>query len=187
MVTHSASRTLSSRSRSASRPTRAATRISSSVKPFKPLSKAEYENSKAWGMAIAIDIHGCDPATIRDAEAIKNFVKELCVKIDMKRFGETLVVNFGEDERVAGFSMTQLIETSLISAHFANQTGSVYLDVFSCKFYEAQTVIDYALEFFKGTSYNAHCLLRGCAEFPKAYQKEFSGRNIVLNSSLVAA
>ncbi len=176
MVTTSASRTITARPRTASR-------SSTSTRPFQPLTKAEYERSKAWGMAIAIDIHGCNPALVRDADAIKVFVKELCVKIDMKRFGETVVVNFGEDERVAGFSMTQLIETSLISAHFANQTNSVYLDVFSCKFYEAQTVIDYALSFFRGTSYNAHCLLRGCAEFPKAYQREFSGRNIVLNTA----
>jgi len=154
---------------------------------FTPLTSQEYTDSRAWGMATAVDIHDCDPSTIRDAEGIKLFTKILCEKIGMKRFGETTVVNFGEDEKVAGFSMTQLIETSLISAHFANQTNSVYLDVFSCKFYEAQLVIDYALEFFKGKTYNAHCLLRGCAEFPKEYQKGFSGRNIVLNSTVEKA
>ena len=135
-------------------------------------------------MATAVDVHDCDPSLIRDAAAIKLFTKVLAEKIAMKRFGDTTVVNFGEDEKVAGFSMTQLIETSLISAHFANQTNSVYLDVFSCKFYEAQTVIDYALSFFRGKTYNAHCLLRGCAQFPKEYQKSFSGRNIVLNLSV---
>ena len=66
----------------------------------------------------------------------------------MKRFGETTVVNFGEDEKVAGFSMTQLIETSLISAHFANQPNTTYLDVFSCKYYDSQTVADFAQDFF---------------------------------------
>jgi S-adenosylmethionine/arginine decarboxylase-like enzyme len=132
-------------------------------------------------MATALDLHGCFPEKIRDAKAIEAFTHELCERIGMKRFGPTTVVNFGEAEAVAGFSMTQLIETSLISAHFANQTNSVYLDVFSCKFYDAQAMIDYALEFFGGKTYNAHCVLRGCAKFPKAYQEEFSGRNIVLN------
>jgi S-adenosylmethionine/arginine decarboxylase-like enzyme len=157
----------------------------SSAKKFTPLTEAEYKKSKAWGMATSVDIHDCNPALVRDAEAIKAFTAELCRRIDMKRFGETVVVNFGEAEEVAGFSMTQLIETSLISAHFANQTNSVYLDVFSCKFYDAQKMIDYALSFFKGTSFNAHCVLRGCEEFPKGYQKEFSNRNIVLNSAPV--
>jgi S-adenosylmethionine/arginine decarboxylase-like enzyme len=68
----------------------------------------------------------------------------------MRRFGETLVVHFGEEERVAGYSMVQLIETSLISAHFANLTNTVYLDVFSCKPYDPDVVADFAKQFFGG-------------------------------------
>src|SRR3990167_5056353 len=68
----------------------------------------EYKDSGAWGLLTSIDLHGCDPALIRDAGAIKRFVEELCVRIDMKRFGPCQVVNFGEDEKVAGFSMVQL-------------------------------------------------------------------------------
>ena len=101
-----------------------------------------------WGLATSFDLYECDPATIRDANKIRQFVVELCDLIEMKRFGETQVVHFGEDARVAGFSMVQLIETSLISAHFANLTNAVYLDVFSCKLYDPQKVEDFAMEFF---------------------------------------
>jgi len=104
-----------------------------------------------WGIASSFDIYNCNPDTIRDAEKIKQFVVELCDLIEMRRFGETVVVNFGEDERVAGYSMTQLIETSLISAHFANLTNTVYLDVFSCKPYDPAIVEDFALKFFGGS------------------------------------
>ena len=62
-----------------------------------------------WGIASAIDIYDCDPEKIRCAETIRRFVVELCDLIEMKRFGETQVVHFGEDERVAGYSMVQLI------------------------------------------------------------------------------
>jgi len=106
---------------------------------------------QVWGIATAIDIYECDPATIRDAEAIQRFVVELCDLIEMKRYGETLVVHFGEDEKVAGYSMVQLIETSLISAHFANLTNTVYLDVFSCKPYDPEIVADFAGRFFGGS------------------------------------
>jgi S-adenosylmethionine/arginine decarboxylase-like enzyme len=68
----------------------------------------------------------------------------------MKRFQNTLVVHFGEDERVAGYSMVQLIETSLISAHFANQTNTTYLDVFSCKPYDPDRVAQFSVNFFGG-------------------------------------
>ena len=104
----------------------------------------------AWGIASSIDIYECNPETIRDADAIRRFVVELCDLIEMKRFGETQVVHFGEDEKVAGYSMVQLIETSLISAHFANLTNAVYLDVFSCKPYLPEMVQDFAEKFFEG-------------------------------------
>jgi len=109
------------------------------------------EKESVWGIASSFDIYNCNPETIRDAEKIRQFVIELCDLIEMKRFGETLIVNFGEDERVAGYSMTQLIETSLISAHFANLTNTTYLDVFSCKPYDPAVVEDFAQKFFGGT------------------------------------
>lgn len=120
--------------------------------------KAKKES--VWGIASSFDIYNCNPDTIRDAEAIKTFVKELCDLIEMKRFGETVVVHFGEDEKVAGFSMTQLIETSLISAHFANLTNTVYLDVFSCKPYDPALVENFSMKFFGGERCNVNVNLR---------------------------
>ena len=106
---------------------------------------------EVWGIASSIDIYDCNPDTIRNEREIRRFVVELCDLIEMKRFGETVVVHFGEDEKVAGFSMTQLIETSLISAHFANQTNATYLDVFSCKAYDPDVVARFAQDFFEGS------------------------------------
>jgi len=106
---------------------------------------------KVWGIASSFDIYDCDPETIRSADKIREFVVKLCDLIEMKRFGETTVVHFGEDEKVAGYSMMQLIETSLISAHFANLTNTVYLDVFSCKPYDPAVVEEFAPRFFGGS------------------------------------
>ena len=114
----------------------------------------------AWGLASSIDIYDCDPPSIRDADKIKTFVIELCELIDMKRFQEPIIVHFGEDEKVAGFSMVQLIEASLISAHFANFTNTVYLDVFSCKSYDPDVVADFAKTFFAGKHIITHVNLR---------------------------
>ena len=124
--------------------------IQSPCNPSDSRIMREATEKKAWGIASAIDIYECDPHKIRDAGLIKRFTAELCDLIKMKRFGETQVVHFGEDERVAGYSMVQLIETSLISAHFANLTNAVYLDVFSCKPYPPEVVKDFAQEYFGG-------------------------------------
>jgi len=124
------------------------------------LAMNEAIERNAWGIASAVDIYNCDPLTIRDADAIKRFAVELCELIEMKRFGETQVVHFGEDERVAGYSMVQLIETSLISGHFANLTNAVYLDVFSCKPYLPEQVQTFAQHFFGGSHSNLNVSLR---------------------------
>lgn len=115
---------------------------------------------QVWGIASSIDIYDCSPERIRDADFIRKFVVDLCELIEMKRFGETQVVHFGEDERVAGYSMVQLIETSLISAHFANLTNAVYLDVFSCKPYDPEVVRAFAQESFEGRHSVAQVNLR---------------------------
>ena len=120
----------------------------------------EYQRTEAWGLHSGIDIHECNGELIRSADEIKRFTAELCDLIGMKRFGECVVVNFGEDERVAGYSMTQLIETSLISGHFANGTNTVYLDVFSCKPYDPTVVGEFAKRFFGGADYTLHYNLR---------------------------
>ena len=113
-----------------------------------------------WGVASSIDIYDCDPELIRSADYIRQFVLDLCELIEMRRYGQTQVVHFGENERVAGFSMVQLIETSLISAHFANLTNTTYLDVFSCKPYDPDVVRDFAQRYFAGRSSILHVTLR---------------------------
>lgn len=122
--------------------------------------QAAYSEYEAWGMEVQLDIPACNPDTIRDADAIRTIVIDLCNLIKMKRYDDTVVVNFGEDERVAGFSMTQLIETSLISGHFANQTNAVYFNVFSCCPFNPWVVAKFLTEVFGGTTYSFVCSLR---------------------------
>jgi S-adenosylmethionine decarboxylase len=113
-----------------------------------------------WGLLSSVDIRNCDPDIIRSAEKIESFVVELCKRIDMKRFGACQIVHFGEDEKVAGYSMTQLIETSLISGHFANASNTAYIDIFSCKFYEPRQVAEFAVAYFEGSDYKLHIAVR---------------------------
>lgn len=123
-------------------------------------NKSEKTNPPYWGLSSCIDLYDCDLALMQDAPAIKRFVVELCEKIGMRRYGETHVVNFGDEPRVAGFSMMQLIETSLISAHFADASRAIYLDVFSCAPYDPQVVAAYARDYFKARRFNLQSVER---------------------------
>ena len=120
----------------------------------------EFREKDAWGLCTSIDLKGCDPAAIRDAERIRQYVIEVCDLIRMKRFGEPQVIHFGPNERVAGYSMTQLIETSLISGHFANETNAAYIDIFSCKEYEPEEAAEFTRRFFGADSVAFQVLLR---------------------------
>ena len=122
--------------------------------------KEKFSHENVWGLLTSIDLHHCNPEIIRDAEAIKLYVDKLCQIIEMKRYGDTQVVNFGEEERVAGFSMTQLIETSLISGHFANQSNAAYIDIFSCKYYDPQVAADFTQQYFQAKDITIHYILR---------------------------
>ena len=59
-----------------------------------------------------------------------------------------------------GYSMVQLIETSLISGHFANDTNSAYLDIFSCKGYEPAVVEEFSKAFFGARRSSHRAMLR---------------------------
>jgi S-adenosylmethionine/arginine decarboxylase-like enzyme len=113
----------------------------------------------AWGMSTSVDLQNCDPDAIRSREHIRDYVVRLCELIEMRRFGECQIVHFGEG-RVAGFSMLQLIETSLISGHFANDSNRAYLDIFSCKPYDPAVVEQFSREFFSASASTVHTTLR---------------------------
>ena len=93
----------------------------------------------AWGYHLMLDCYDCDLKPMTDAETVKKFAKELVDRIDMVAYGEPQVIHFGEGDK-EGFTLVQLIETSNICAHFCNDSGNFYLDVFSCKHFPASVV-----------------------------------------------
>lgn len=118
------------------------------------------ETTEYWGISASIDLYNCDLSLMQNADAIREFVVLLCDRIKMKRYGETQVVFFGDEPRVQGFSMTQLIETSLVSAHFADASRAIYLDVFSCAPYDPEDAAKFAMEYFKSSHYHLNVVQR---------------------------
>ncbi len=115
------------------------------------MSENYKKEGKYWGLLTSVDLHGCSDA-IKDAEAIKTYTSQLCNLIQVKPFGPCTVVHFGEREEIAGYSMTQLIETSLLSGHFVNKDNSAFIDIFSCSEYDPQVVAEFTKKFFNAES-----------------------------------
>lgn len=122
--------------------------------------KSKYKESQAWGLVCSLDLENCNENVIRNKYLIQRYVVDLCALIDMKRYGRCHVVKFGEDEAVAGYSMMQLIETSLISGHFVDAAKAVCIDVFSCKFFNPYEVRDFTRDFFEGQQISMHNYFR---------------------------
>ncbi len=69
----------------------------------------------------------------------------------MVAYGEPRIVKFGSGNK-AGYTLDQLIETSNIMGHFVPDNGAgrsdAYLDVFSCKTFDKNTVKKLVKKYF---------------------------------------
>jgi len=103
-----------------------------------------------FGQELVLDLYECDLEKISSEESIREFVTKLCDEvIEMKRYGEALIPHFGHENPVtSGYSLVQLIETSSITAHFSEYKKSVYLNIFSCKWFDGDKAADFCAEWF---------------------------------------
>ena len=114
---------------------------------------------RTWGKHLVLDVAGCSPKMISCPIVIGNFTRDLVKRIDMKAYGEPQIVMFGTGNK-KGYTLIQLIETSNIAAHFVEENNSMYLDVFSCKDFDAAIVKDVVKEYFDGQRFSSRVFLR---------------------------
>jgi S-adenosylmethionine/arginine decarboxylase-like enzyme len=78
----------------------------------------------------------------------------------MVPYGDPWVKHFGTGNK-AGYTLVQLIETSNITAHFAEEDNSAYIDVFSCKDFKQKDVEEVVQNYFKPEHVHSRLLVRG--------------------------
>ena len=142
----------------------------------------ETDSARApWGQHLVLDFNGCPKELLADKENILNWIKELVQAIDMVAYGEPIIEHFAaHSHEAAGYTLLQMIETSNVAAHFAENIGQVYIDVFSCKAFDVELALGICKKYFKPTQANMHNMYRG---FHKANQdsvRNFTneGRNV---------
>ena len=117
--------------------------------------------SQYWGYHLTLDCHDCDRPSIKNEEHVKEFIQELMKRIDMKPIGDTRVeYTAAEFPDKAGLTAVQIIVTSTIVAHFIDSTGDLYLDVFSCKQFDIETVVKTVDEYFAPKNTRVNFLTR---------------------------
>jgi S-adenosylmethionine decarboxylase len=96
-----------------------------------------------WGKHVIIDMSAGDKERVRSASHIRRFVETLVDTIGMKAYGAPVLEHFAEHvPEAAGYSLVQLIETSAITGHFCDCSGDAYIDIFSCKDFDAELAVE---------------------------------------------
>ena len=114
-----------------------------------------------WGISTHIDLYGCDSDLITCRKTLERFSGELVEFLKMKAHGAPVIEWFGNGN-TEGFTLVQLLTTSCITAHFSESyRESAFIDIFSCKEYNAGEAVIFCAEFFKASVYHSTGIIRG--------------------------
>ena len=119
-----------------------------------------------YGKELIIDLHNCDAARFT-RKSIRNYFKEICDLIVMEReklcWWDDLYTPEGEKEtefHLVGTSAVQFIKTSNIVIHTLDILKKVYINIFSCKNFDADIAAEFSLEWFGGRIVNKQVIRR---------------------------
>ncbi len=106
-------------------------------------------SNTAWGWLTTIDARFCNEK-INSPQDIQHFIDEVLEKIEMIPIGGTHILWCEtNDPQKIGYSVYQLLQDSNISIHFCPANDNqAYLDIFSCKPYDPQTLVDIFDKYF---------------------------------------
>jgi S-adenosylmethionine decarboxylase len=115
-----------------------------------------------FGQELVLNLVDCSPEKISSKKEINAFVVELCDNvIKMKRYGKPLIPHFGHDNPItSGYSLVQLIETSSVTAHFSEYKRTVYLNIFSCAWFDHEKAAAFCQKFFEAKRIEISLLIR---------------------------
>jgi S-adenosylmethionine/arginine decarboxylase-like enzyme len=120
--------------------------------------RAEINGQKYYGKHLMVTAVSCNE-NLLDIPTVSRFIKEMVPAIDMVPYGDLIIARFGDGIEV-GISAVQLIVTSAITIHTNDTFRDLYLDVFSCKWFEEEAVIKMINDFFAPVEIKENVILR---------------------------
>ena len=121
-----------------------------------------------FGLHVTIDASGCNKRKLPSVTLVYDILNKLPAKIGMTKMTLPYVVKWMDKfasgtEGVSGFVM---IAESHISIHTFPDQDYVFMDIFSCKQFDAEKAIKFLVDAFEATKYERHILKRGI-DFPE--------------------
>ena len=125
------------------------------------------KTENAFGPHLMLDLHKCDRKILVDKEKMRSLLSNLPGQIGMTRISEPHVMTYkdkwAETPGVTGFV---ILAESHISLHTFPDDDYVFLDIFSCRNFDYESVKGFLVRFFGSQSPKTHLVERG-EEFHK--------------------
>jgi S-adenosylmethionine decarboxylase len=117
---------------------------------------------------MTLDAYGADYATLSDYRATFEFMTSLVRAIDMQLVAGPFCVPYKAEEPIgATYSWFVIIATSHISLHLFPHRGMAMLDVFSCKEFDVETVVQLVERHFHTSDIDFHPVVRRATRSPR--------------------
>lgn len=98
---------------------------------------------------------------LQDRKYIKQFVNEVIDAIHMEKWGTIRMQYAYEPSELRGWTCFQGIITSNLTLHLFEEENSLYLNVFSCKDFDENVVLDKVRTFFNPAVIRIQRIARG--------------------------
>jgi len=114
-----------------------------------------------FGWELVLDLYDCDLGVISSKKKIKEYALALCNLLKMAPYGKAWIPYFGLNKpHTKGYSLLQFIETSSVTGHFSEHKRAVYLNIFSCRPYDARKAKEFSKKFFGAKRVRARLVTR---------------------------
>ena len=107
------------------------------------------------GYSLHLNLYNCDGGVLKNDKLLRLYAREVCNYMELVRHGETIIEH---STGHPGYTLVQLLETSSLTAHFAEEMRSAYIDLFSFSNFNVDEFIRFTKEFFRAT-HTRHKLL----------------------------
>jgi S-adenosylmethionine decarboxylase len=133
------------------------------------LKNNKYEEMKntSFGPHLMFDLNECNVEKLNDYKFIYELLYNIPDMIGMTKITQPYVFPYSglvpEDEGITGIV---IIAESHCSIHTFPKKNYVFIDIFSCKYFETEEIKNYLINQFESKTYEVHFAERG-KDFPR--------------------
>ena len=118
--------------------------------------------TETFGPHLTFDASGCNKKKLTDQTFVYRFLNDMPSIIGMTKISLPYVVEWLDKwAKTPGYTGFVILAESHISVHTFPDQDYVFMDIFSCRGFDAEMATKYLIQAFEATKYEKHVLKRG--------------------------